>query len=182
MGTVSLILVVLFIIAIVLLVPALLLFFFYKWLSRKGYRWHGLSVITIIIAFFLYEIYTAIYPTNSFYYNEFKQVTSLDIPKSAEIIDKTASYPDFHGDYVSCSLMKLSKQDYNSLLDALNKNKTIIKNPEIIVSEELDEIMKTRNMSNIKTSFSRQIPNKDYYTYIGFFKDNETILVYFVNP
>jgi hypothetical protein len=178
----GLVLVIFLILAILLSIPAIILYLLYKWLKKKGYKWIGLLIIAISISTLVYGIYTAVYPTDSFYFDDFKKVTSLEIPKSAEVIDKTASYPDFHGDYISCSIMKLSKQDYQSLLNALNKDKTMRKNPEISGSDELNKIMKTRNISNIKQAFSREIPDKDYFTYIGFFKDNESILVYFVNP
>jgi hypothetical protein len=163
-------------------IPITILYFVYRGLTKKGYKWLGLLIVVVSVCFFVYEIYTAIYPTDSFYFDEFKKVTTLDIPKSAVIIKKTASYPDFHGDYISCSIMKLSKDDCQSLLNTLSKDKTILKNPEITGSDQLDEIIKTRNISDIKKSFSREIPDKDYFTYIGFFKDNESILVYFVNP
>ena len=182
MNTLGIIIAVILVLAIILCIPTLIIYFLYKWLAKKGYRWIGLLIIAISISTLAYGMYTAIYPTDSSYFEDFKKVTSLDIPKSAVIIKKTASYPDFHGDYISCSIMKLSKGDYQSVLDTLSKDKTILKNPEIAGSDQLDEIIKTRNISDIKKSFSREIPDKDYFTYIGFFKDNESILVYFVNP
>ncbi|MES2265542.1 MAG: hypothetical protein V4520_02200 [Bacteroidota bacterium] len=163
-------------------IPIAILYLVFKWLNKKGFKWIGLLIILISVSFFVYEIFTAIYPEDRFYFDEFKKVTSLEIPKSAEVLDKTASYPDFHGDYISCSIIKLSKEDYNALLNTLTKDTTIIKNPGIGGSEELDKIKKTRNISDIKRSFSRKIPGKDYFTYIGFFKDGESVLVYFVNP
>jgi len=182
MNTLGIIIAVILVLAIILCIPTLIIYFLYKWLAKKGYRWIGLLIIAISISTLAYGMYTAVYPTDSFYFEDFKKVTSLDIPKSAVIVNKTASYPDFHGDYISCSIMKLSKGDYQSLLNTLSKDKTILKNPEISGSDQLDEIIKTRNISDIKKSFSREIPDKDYFTYIGFFKDNESILVYFVNP
>jgi hypothetical protein len=182
MNTLGIIIAVILVVAIILCIPTLIIYFLYKWLTKKGYRWIGLLIIAISISTLVYCMYTAVYPTDSFYFEDFKKVTSLNIPKSAVILNKTASYPDFHGDYISCSIMKLSKKDYNLLLDTLSKDKAILKNPNIVGSEELDQIMKTGSISNIKHSFSREIPGKDYFTYIGFFKDGESVLVYFVNP
>ncbi|WP_129876723.1 hypothetical protein [Mucilaginibacter terrigena] len=173
----------LLILLFILSVPVLVGYFFYKWIKTKKCKWLvWFILLTTILIFLSYEIYTAIYPTDSFYFDEFKKVTSLDIPKSAEVIDKTVSYPDFHGDYTSCSIIKLSKADYTMLLDTLDHNKSMLKNPEIVGSKELGEVMIARKASDIKRSFSRDIPDKDYDTYIGFFKDGEHILVYFVNP
>ncbi|MGY4539224.1 hypothetical protein ACVW0P_003658 [Mucilaginibacter sp. UYNi724] len=182
MNTLGLLIAVILVLAIISCIPTLIMYFLYKWLAKKGYRWIGLLIIAISISTLAYGMYTAIYPTDSFYFEDFKKVTSLEIPKSAEVIDKTASYPDFHGDYISCALIKLSKQDYKSLLNTLNKDKMMLKNSEISGSDELNKIMKTGSINDIKYSFSREVPGKDYLTYIGFFKNNESILVYFVNP
>jgi hypothetical protein len=141
-----------------------------------------LLVISVTVLFFVYEIYTAIYPTDSFYFDEFKKVTSLDIPKSAEIINKTASYPDFHGDYISCSIIKLSKPDYKLLLDTISNDKDMLKNPDLGGSKQLDDVMETKKVSDIKRAFTRNMPGKDYIAYIGFFDDDESVLVYFINP
>ena len=43
-----------------------------------------LWVIVILIS--IYESYTAVYPNNSFYYDEFEYVTTLKIPESAKIL------------------------------------------------------------------------------------------------
>src|SRR4051812_8437817 len=94
MNTLGIVLVVLFVLTIVFCIPSLILYFLYKWLTKKGYRWIGLLIIAVSISTLLYGLYTAVYPSDSFYFDEFKKVTSLDIPKSAEVINKTASYPD----------------------------------------------------------------------------------------
>lgn len=78
--------------------------------------------LSVPILFYSYHFYYAIYPPNDFYFQEFEKVTELDVPKSAEIVYKDASYPDFTGDYHSESIMKLSKEDYFSLLEKMKKN------------------------------------------------------------
>jgi hypothetical protein len=180
MDGIKFILLALLILGIIIGIPSLLIFFLYKWLTKKGFRWIGNLVVVSLISLLAYSIYTAFYPTDSFYFDDFKQVTSRKIPGSASVIDKTASYPDFHGKYVSCSLIKLSKQDYVNLLGELNSDKNIFKNAEAIYSEEFNEIMENKSVHDIKFSFARKVNNgPDNLSYIGFFNDQETIVVWY---
>jgi hypothetical protein len=68
-------------------------------------------LITIIVVI----TYIGIFPDESFYAEEFKDVTLRELPNSAEFISKSASCPDFHGDYCSQSQIRLSKKDYSKL-------------------------------------------------------------------
>jgi hypothetical protein len=127
-----------------------------------------------------YLVYTAIYPTDSFYFSEFKKVTLIEAPKSATIISKYASYPDFHGDYCSTSLMTLSSEDYLGLLNGLNNDKrpTKINKDEIVRSREFDEILGGFKTENIMHSFTLNINEKgNSYLFIGFLDDKKTIVV-----
>ena len=125
----------------------------------------------------LFNIYIAIFPTDEFYYNEFNTVTLRPIPKSAVIIKKSASYPDFHGDYCSVSLIKLSKQDYNKLLNEIKADKRLHKG-DIIGSSELDEVAGKSLDSRVIGVFNRNIPNEeDHYLTIAFLKDKQSIIV-----
>lgn len=164
---------------VVLSIPSLLLYFLYRWLARKGYKWVGIIVILSSIAFLFFNIYTAIYPLDSFYFDDFKKIASREIPNSASIIEKTASYPDFHGKYISCSLIKLSKLDYAKLLDEFNTDKSLVKDPNIVYSDEFDEVMKSNNTKDIKSAFARNSNgHADQRSYIGFLNDKETIIVW----
>lgn len=159
--------------------PTVAAFFLNRWLTKKGIKYVGMVLLIVAPIWTAYEIYTAIYPTDSFYLSEFKEVTLREPPKSAEVIRKTASYPDFHGDYCSVSLIKLSRQDYTDLNKALLADKRIIKNGEFIGSREFDEIMGNFKIEQIKIGFTRQIPSEeDHYLYIGFLDDQQTIVVY----
>ena len=104
---------------------------------------------------------------------------SLQI-KSAAVIKKDASYPDFHGDYCSASLITVSTDDYSSLLNELTNDKRITKSKlgETIGSSELDKVMGNFKIEQIMYSFTRSIAGKeDHYLYIGFLDDKKTIVV-----
>lgn len=165
---------------IILALPTVIAYLIYRWSSQKKKSLRAIGILLLIIAptWTIYEIYTAIYPTDSFYFQEFKDVTLREIPSSARILKKTASYPDFHGDYTSVSLINLSQKDYNSLLTELNRDKRLIKNGEFMACREFDDIKGDLKIDDIKYSFIRNIPNEeDHYLYIGFLKDKTTIIV-----
>jgi hypothetical protein len=82
-------------------------------LWRKGRIWKVATVT--IAAVLLYQIFTAVYPPDSFYKGEFESVTGLPFPASGSFLFKDASYPDIHGDYCSAALIKVSEQDYAEL-------------------------------------------------------------------
>lgn len=127
-----------------------------------------------------YSAYTAIYPTDSFYLSEFKEVTLREAPKSATVINKDASYPDFHGDYCSASLITVSNDDYALLLSELTNDNRIKKTKpeEIIGSSELDNVMGNLKTEQIKYSFTRSIAGQEnHFLFIGFLDDKKTIVV-----
>ena len=160
--------------------PTVIAFIINRWLTKKGIKHVGLFLLIIAPVCTAFEVYTAIYPLDNFYLSEFKEVTLREAPKSATVINKDASYPDFHGDYCSASLIKVSKDDYSSLLNELNNDKRITKNKpgEIIGSNELDKVMGSLKKEQIIYSFTRIIAGQeDHYLYIGFLDDKQTIVV-----
>jgi hypothetical protein len=164
----------------ILAIPYIALYIFYKWLARKGFKIVGVSVIVAFSCFLAYNIYTGIYPTDDFYFSEFKQVTLRDAPKSASILSKNASYPDFHGGYCSASSMTLSAEDYAKLLRELNLDHRLTKTnfTEIVGSSELDKVITYKKMNQIAHGFVRNISGEeDHYLYIGFLNDQKTIVV-----
>lgn len=164
----------------ILAIPYVLLYFIYKWLTKKGFRVVGLTLIVAFTIYLGYSAYTAVYPTDSFYFSEFKEVTLREAPKSATVKSKDASYPDFHGDYCSASLITVSNDDYSSLFNELTNDKRMTKNKpeEIIGSSELYKVMGNFKTEQIIYSFTRSIAGQeDHYLFIGFLDDKKTIVV-----
>jgi hypothetical protein len=160
--------------------PTVIAFIFNRWLTKKGIKYVGMFLLILAPAWTVFEVYTAIYPLDNFYLSEFKEVTLREAPKSATIKNKDASYPDFHGDYCSASLIMVSKDDYTSLLNELTNDKRITKNKPggIIGSNELDKIMGKFKTEQIIYSFTRSIAGQeDHYLYIGFLDDKQTLVV-----
>jgi energy-coupling factor transporter transmembrane protein EcfT len=159
--------------------PTLIAYYINRWLTKKGFKYIGIVLLIIAPLWTVYSVYTAIYPTDSFYLEEFKEVTLRKAPKTAKVISKTASYPDFHGDYCSASLIKLSKNDYIDLIKELSYDIRLQKDGFPIGSSELDKVLENIKPEQIRLGFTRQIPEEeDHYLYIGFLDDQQTIIVY----
>lgn len=145
-----------------------------KWWLKQNNRFNNKTVRLIntvylsslfIVAF--YFTYDAFYPSENYYAEEFKTVTLRELPNSAEFVEKSTSYPDFHGDYCSSSQIKLSKEDFRKLFNEINHDKRIIKSGEI----------QSKN-KHIKYSFSRKIENQeDQHLFIGFCDDGKTVFI-----
>lgn len=89
-------------------------------LWKKGGAW-AFAGIAICVGF-SYSVYDAIYPSDSFYKDEFKRVSGMSFPESGVVTQKYSTYPDIHGDYASCALIELSTEDYNLLKKRLMSN------------------------------------------------------------
>jgi hypothetical protein len=109
--------IILMIIVILLLtgIPVGLSYMIYRWIkTRKVHSYYRLfSLLPVLLCG--YYIFSAIYPDDSFYEENFKEVTKLNFPKNGKIISKSASYPDQHGDYSSSFLVELNPQNINAL-------------------------------------------------------------------
>jgi hypothetical protein len=136
----------------------------------------NIAYVVILYLLSIYQTYDAFFPGESFYENEYEQVTKRKIPSSANFISKAATYPDFHGDYCSASMINISQSDYKRLFNEL-KNDNKLKPTSMNESSELNQIMGKR-VNDIIYCFQRDIPGEeDRYLYIGFLNDGETIVV-----
>lgn len=96
-------------------IPFVLSYLIYRFVKnlKHGKSLRFLAVVPILI--FAYFIYDAIYPNAEFYEEDFKEVTGMRFPGNSEIISKSASYPDTHGDYTSAAAVKMSPKEYHSI-------------------------------------------------------------------
>jgi len=155
----------LLIFSIISIIPFLILKYIRERYSPK-YKYFsniklGLYIFIIAASLAFQQSYTAVYPNDSFYYDEFEYVTNRKIPESAKIKFKDSSYPDFHGDYFSKSIIELSQPDYNKLLKGIQNDKTLIKSIE----------------NDCKVFERRIIGEEDRYLFVRFLNDRKTIIV-----
>lgn len=134
------------------LIPVGLAYLILRWLTKKGYKKVGLTILVTTTIWTIYSSYTAIYPTDSFYKDEFEDNTGLDFPKSGDILTKEASYPDLHGDYSATALFKTDKNDYNLILTTIQKDNKF----------QLDSIPFKFNLPNFDTTIKEASFTKCY--------------------
>ena len=114
--------IVLLILAIlIVLVSLLLLLLLIRWLCKKG-TW-GKVVSILMLGGITYMIVTAIWPLKGFYIDEFVCRSGLTFPKSAVFLYKSATYPDFHGDYSSEAVFTVSEADFEYLKNEILKRR-----------------------------------------------------------
>jgi len=148
--------------------------------SLAKYRSKQINVayIVIVVGISAYLTFDAFFPGTGFYEAEFKTVTLRDIPKSAEFIVKTSTYPDFHGDYCSSSQIKLSKAEYEKLLSELKSDKRFHQGGQTIGSAEFDKSLGDKDSKKILLNFTRSVEGEDdHYLSISFYDDNKTVFV-----
>ncbi len=106
---------------LVVVAPIAISYFLYRWLTKSRFKKYALIFPVVIVGSLIFFIYTAFYPTDSFYEDEFEYNTGIKLPPSADILDKDASYPDQHGDYWSAAIIQLNESDYSKLKTELSK-------------------------------------------------------------
>lgn len=167
--------------AIVAILPLILIFLISRKKSNPRVRSILVALLSVLQLWIFYLIYTAFYPQDSFYFEEYKTVVGKQAPKSAEIIDKSASYPDFHGSYNSVSVIRLSDTDYDNLYREINQDKNFGET-ELIQTETLNEILESNK--NIKEITWRERKNLDegwHHHFIGFLNNQKKIIIYYLN-
>lgn len=80
-----------------------------------------ISICSICFLFLFTLTYMGVFPDESFYIDEFKRNTGIELPNSANIIKKDATYPDQHGAYWSGAIIELDKSDFKKLKVDISK-------------------------------------------------------------
>lgn len=174
-------LIALLLIVLVAMLPLLLIVLINRKKLNKRLKYTIILMLSIIQLWIFYSIYTAFYPEDSFYFEEYVTVVGKPAPKSAKIIDKSASYPDIHGKYFSVSLMKLSDSDYYVLSNEINKSKNFGE-AELIQTETLNDILDSNKGFKEITWKERKDPNESWkHHFIGFLSKQKMIIIYYVN-
>lgn len=165
------------VVIVLIVIPVRILgFILRKSKHRKSWQTGtGIVMSVVVIASLLYFIYEAIYPSDEFYLMEFETVTLQEAPESSEVIAKSASYPDFHGDYCSYSRIKLANTDFEKLFRSIEANSQF--SPGVSMgSQERDEALKSQLEISILKSFVRSESGwPDHYYEILFLESREHV-------
>ncbi len=135
---------------IITIILVVLTYLVFRWLTKKGYKKIGLAFLATVTIWTVYSFYTAFYPTDSFYEDEFEFNTGLDLPTTGDILTKDASYPDLHGDYSATARFKTDSKDFKNILTSIQKDSKF----------KLDTIPFKSNLANFdaivkETSFNK---------------------------
>jgi heme/copper-type cytochrome/quinol oxidase subunit 2 len=145
---------------ITVLLPIYVCIVTYKWARKKRIIAYWLIVPILTLAFFTYQIYTSIYPTNGFYKSEFEHNTGIEFPNSGEIIRKDADYPDTHGDYRAIALFKVNKTDFYSLLHSIQNDRRFI--ADTFISNNNFSLRYTHSRKDRDLTFSLSFNEVDF--------------------
>ena|SRR3989338_4410661 len=132
--------------------------------------------IAAFALFLGWQTYTAIYPDDSFYLVEYQTVTGRLAPPNAKVVEKHASYPDFHGDYCSFSRISLPSTAYGKLMHELSKDSRFDLNSREFVSTGLTTDKPPPSI-NVVGTFTRNDTKSDQHYSIQFLADGRLVEV-----
>jgi hypothetical protein len=75
----------------------------------------GKYVSALLLVGSVFVVVTAIWPMNSFYLDELQDNAGLRLSGGYEVLAKSSSYPDMHGDYYSEAIFRVAELDISSL-------------------------------------------------------------------
>lgn len=94
----------------------------HKILVRKARHLWWAQVVPYVILIALF--YPAIFPPADFYIEEFERHSGYTLPAEAQVIDRSASYPTYHGEYSSEALIRMSQSSLDELLKMMQPRHT----------------------------------------------------------
>lgn len=165
------------IVLIILLVAVWLVSkFLYKQIAlRTQNKW--LRMIPLLpSAALVYILYTAVYPGEDFYKEDFKEITGLEFPHNGKILYKTASFPDQFGDYASTAVVRVSLSFYSELEDHLQQTITHNQKNEWFKSQFNSIAQKTVQQPIVRYFYWQ--PEDGKYFGVGFLTDNQSVIVH----
>ena len=159
---------------IIVLIPIGLSVITYNYIKKKNVdkKYRIIAIIPSLI--FGYIIFSAIYPSEEFYEDDFEEVTTLKFPENGVIKYKSASYPDQFGDYTSCFIVEFEKE-YLEKLKRVIIEKGFIKKNGKIGCDELTYIENQIKNKKYDSEFSKEVDGKMYS--VGFLNDNKSVVI-----
>lgn len=145
-------------------------------LSRVTLKKINRSYISIVFLIAAWQTYFAIYPMDSFYKDEFKFNTGIELPASANITTKSSWYPDMHGKYWAAAVIKLNENDYSILKSkiAAHENFTVdTAQYKIGVTDDYKTLTKEIKEKDILIVY---LNSKKHWFKVAFLNDRKTII------
>lgn len=145
-------------------------------ITKAGIKKINTIYILILLSIAGFATYTALFPMDSYYKDEFKLNTGIDMPLSANIINKDCWYPDIHGKYWAAAIVKLNKNDYtllNEKISKLNTFKIDTTSQQIGVTADYNLLTQGIKKDKIRVVFFNV---KKHWFKVAFLKDRQTII------
>lgn len=163
-------------ITLIIGLPIVLSIVGYRWVKRKGYAKAAVAIPILILGTLLYFVYTAFYPNESFYIEEFETNTTIPFPASGVFLKKDATYPDIHGDYTSKAIIQLSEEDYRFVYQKLTVDQQFrIDTSSHLFLGDTIAFLEAKNIDSSKLS-TILIGGRTAQFKVGFVKDGRTII------
>jgi hypothetical protein len=143
-----------------------------KYLPQK-YSKIPVVIGSIVVAYFIYR---AIYPSDKFYLDEFKQITGSQNTDSIEVIYGTASYPIVHGDYCSAALLMTSEEKYDDVMKEIKSN-TNRKEGGGFGCDEINQVIRKTKINTKEYIYDGSGKDNNNYYYIKFLPGNKMLSV-----
>ncbi|RDV10084.1 hypothetical protein DXT99_26805, partial [Pontibacter diazotrophicus] len=156
-------------------IPLILIWVAYKFLRKKASEKTSVIITSFLILVLFYFLFIDFYPTDKFYFNDYKENTSLRLPDSAELINKrgTNSIYDF-GDYSISYAVRLTPKDYKTTYTKLLKKE--FKESEVhLETSENDFLLTQFSQAGIANILVKDYGFKSFE--ILFMDDGRTIIV-----
>ncbi len=147
------------------------------WLMRRwGFdrRLRLLALVPVLVVG--YFVYTAFYPTEAFYREDFREVTGVAFPADGAITYQSTTFPDHFGDYTSVSVVRVDKAFYHRLLGRLPAQGFTSPGPDNLGLFESSRIKDQLGGRVVAQEYSVEKPN-GWVGYVGFLSDGQTLIV-----
>lgn len=168
-----------FALAIAIAGPFVFLLAFYKWWHKRSRRAIVFLILAGLLLPYSYLCYDAFYPSDSFYKEEFVKLTKLSFPATGDIIKKSASFPDQHGDYAACAQIEVSPTEYDRLLKHFaNTPSYAYDSTNFVGGEEFYWVTNNIDDKEYLRRFATGDAIEEAYVFIGFLNNRKTIIMY----
>jgi hypothetical protein len=116
-----------------------------RWLRRRGRIGQcALGLAALGVGWALFE---AIYPSDAVYIAELNRLSGVRLPDDASFLEKTASFPDLHGDYSACFIVRLTAAEMTAFEAALGTafEPTVSEGTEVGRCDSVSRLMMTKS-------------------------------------
>ena len=124
---------------------------------------------------FAWSIYDAVYPPESFYVAELKNMVKVNLPSDAQFQFKTATYPDIHGDYSACFIVRLPQASWEQLKNSISSEPVHETKSEGCAN--MDKKLKPLNLMASQYNLSKRVSRENAEIFIELISDQKLAVI-----